>query len=103
MGDPTIVEEIEALRRRGYGADFSVTDDGHLRCDTCGHTVPAGDAVVESTARFEGTSNPDDEAIVFGLRCGACGVRGVLVTAYGPTATEAEASVVTALSPRRAT
>jgi hypothetical protein len=54
--------------------------------------------VIESTARFEGASNPDDQAVVFGLHCDGCGVRGVLVTAYGPTATAEEAAVITALS-----
>ena len=98
MADPSVVEEIEALRSRGYTADFSVTADGQLRCDTCGQTHHPTDAVIESTARFEGASNPDDQAVVFGLHFSGCDVRGVLVTAYGPTATAAEAAVVTALS-----
>jgi len=100
MADPTVVEEIEALRARGYTADFSVTADGQLRCDTCGHTHRPSDAEIESTARFEGASNPDDQAVVYGLRCDACGLRGVLVTAYGPTASAEEAAVLTALSSR---
>jgi hypothetical protein len=91
MGDPNVVEEMEALRTRGYVADFSVTWGGQLRCGTC-------DPTLQPTARFEGASNPDDQAIVFGLRCDGCGVRGVLVAAYGPTATAEEAAVVTALS-----
>jgi hypothetical protein len=94
----SVVEEIASLRARGYTADFSVTHDGELRCNTCGHTFRSADAVVESTARFEGASNPDDEAIVFGLRCGGCGLRGVLVTAYGPSASPEETAVITALS-----
>lgn len=98
MGDPNVVEEMEALRTRGYVADFSVTSGGQLRCDTCDPTLQPTAAVIESTARFEGASNPDDQAIVFGLRCDGCGVRGVLVAAYGPTATAEEAAVVTALS-----
>ena len=98
MADPTVMEEIEALRARGYTADFSVTADGQLRCDTCGHTHRPSDAEIESTARFEGASNPDDQAVVFGLRCDACGLRGVLVTAYGPTASAEEAAVLTALA-----
>lgn len=98
MSDPTVVDEIEALRARGYTADFSVTPDGELRCNSCGRTHAPGVAVVESTARFEGSSDPDDEAVVFGLRCETCGSRGVLVAAYGPTATAEEAEVVTALS-----
>ena len=102
VSDPTVVEEIESLRTRGYTADFSVTSDGRLRCDTCSHTHDPSDAAIESTARFEGASNPDDQAGVYGLRCDACRVRGVLVAAYGPTATAEEAAVVTALSPPRA-
>jgi hypothetical protein len=96
----SVVEEIAALRARGYTADFSVTPDGLLRCVSCGHTHAPSNAVIESTARFEGASNPDDQAVVYGLRCDACGVRGVLVAAYGPTATAEEAAVVTALTPR---
>jgi hypothetical protein len=98
MNAPTVVEEIANLRDRGYVADFSVTRDGELRCGPCHHTFQASDAVIESTARFEGASNPDDQAVVFGLHCGDCGVRGVLVMAYGPTASAEEADVITALS-----
>lgn len=96
----SVVEEIAALRAQGYTADFGVTRDGQLRCNTCGQIHRPSDAVVESTARFEGASNPDDQAIVFGLRCGDCGLRGVLVTAYGPTASAEETAVITALSSR---
>lgn len=98
MSDPpTVVEEIAALRDRGYVADFRFTAAGQLRCDTCGHVVDPSGAVIECTARFEGASNPDDQAIVFGIHCTGCGARGVLVTAYGPTASAAEAAVVTGL------
>jgi hypothetical protein len=95
---PTVVAEIDALRARGYVADFSVASDGRLRCDTCRGTHAPSEAVVESTARFEGTSNPDDQAVVFGLRCDACAVSGVLVAAYGPTASREEGMVITGLS-----
>jgi hypothetical protein len=99
MSLPTVVDEIGALRQRGYTADFSVTVLGQLRCDTCDHTLRIGVEVIESTARFEGVSNPDDQAVVFGLRCERCATRGILVSAYGPTATAEEAAVLFALSP----
>jgi hypothetical protein len=98
MTYPSLVAAIESLRAQGYDADFSVTAEGELRCGPCHHTVPPSDAVVESTTRFEGASNPDDQAILFGVRCGECGVSGVLVTAYGPTASAEEAAVLIALS-----
>lgn len=98
MSAPGLVAAIGSLRSQGYDADFSVTADGQLHCHPCGHTISPSAAVVESTARFEGPSNPDDQAVLFGLRCDACDVRGILVTAYGPTATAEEATVLTALS-----
>lgn len=101
MSWPTVVEEISVLRERGYTADFRVTRDAQLLCDTCGHTHEPEHVAIETTARFEGASNPDDQSIVFGLRCEVCGVRGVLVSAYGPTASAEEAAVVTALPPPR--
>ena len=38
------------------------------------------------TFRFEGEADPGDEMIVWGIECPACGVRGVVVSAYGPDA-----------------
>lgn len=99
MGDPpSVVEELLTLRARGYVVDFSVSPQGQLRCHDCDCTFAPSSAVIESTARFEGASNPDDQAVVFGLRCDECGGRGVLVAAYGPTATAEEAAVLTELS-----
>jgi hypothetical protein len=99
-GETTVSEAIAALRSRGFTADFAVTPDGQLRCGTCGHTHAPRDATIIEALRFEGASDPDDQAIVFGLTCQACGVRGVLVAAYGPAASAEEAAVVTALVPR---
>jgi hypothetical protein len=100
MSAPSMVEEIALLRSRGYVADFSATADGQLRCVSCGHTHAPSGAAIESLTRFEGASNPDDQAVLFGLRCDGCGVRGVFVAAYGPTTTAEEAAVITALTPR---
>ncbi|MGC1513560.1 MAG: hypothetical protein WA797_11660 [Acidimicrobiales bacterium] len=36
--------------------------------------------------RFEGDSDPGDEAIVLGIECPACNRRGIIVSAYGPDA-----------------
>ena len=101
MTESTEVDAIAALRGRGFDADFSVTADGRLRCSVCGHEHAPEEAVIEATYRFEGASDPDDEATVFGLRCQRCGVAGVLVVAYGPMASAEEAAVVTALGQSR--
>ena len=94
MPEITVVEQIAALRAEGYDTDLSISPDGQLRCGNCGHLHRPGDVVIERTTRFEGESNPDDEAVVFGLRCRVCSARGVLVAAYGPTASAEEAEVI---------
>jgi len=96
----TLVDAIAALRGDGFDHDFSVAADAFLLCSECGGTHPATEALIEATSRFEGESDPGDEAVLFGLRCLHCGVLGVLVAAYGPAATAEEADVVTALSHR---
>ncbi|MBA2609181.1 MAG: hypothetical protein H0U92_09605 [Actinobacteria bacterium] len=95
--ETTVSEAIDALRVKGYDADFSVSEEGLLRCGQCGHLHAPEDAVVNVTYRFEGASDPDDEAVILGLTCGACGSRGVLVAAYGPSASPEDAAVVAAL------
>lgn len=56
--------------------------------------------MIDATVRVEGVSDPDDEAAVFGVTCLHGGARGVLVAAYGPTASADEATVLTALRNR---
>ena len=98
--DVSVPATIDHLRRQGFSVDFAVTPDGCLQCGECGHVHSPREAQIVETFRFEGPSNPDDQAIVYGLVCEKCGVRGVLVAAYGPSATAEEAAVVTALVPR---
>jgi hypothetical protein len=42
--------------------------------------------LVERVYRFEGPSDPADEAIVLGVCCPKCGARGIIVSAFGPDA-----------------
>lgn len=98
--EPGLVDALGALRDFGYVEDFSVSGTV-LRCSRCGKSHAPRDAQIVDMIRFEGTSDPDDEAIVFALVCLHCGARGVLITAYGPTASIEEATVITALTDAR--
>jgi hypothetical protein len=87
-GEPmpdTVTDALDILAAEGFTGDFRVVD-GKVLCGTCVQHQPADSVVVERFYRFEGMSNPDDESIVFGLRCPECGARGTLVSAFGPTA-----------------
>lgn len=81
----TVTEALKILAADDYTGAFDVRG-GRVRCHACGDLHEANGAVVERIYRFEGMSDPDDEEIVFGLRCPVCGARGTLVSAYGPNA-----------------
>lgn len=97
----TVTEAVDLLRSQGYGADLYARADG-IRCGACGRDHNPASAEIHVVHRFEGTSDPDDEAIVLGLVCPACGTLGTLVAAYGPTADPDVADVVAQLEDRRA-
>lgn len=92
----TVTEAMELLAAEGYTASFDMVD-GDLRCLPCGHRHPAEGALVERFVRFEGESDPDDEAIVLGLRCPTCGARGIMVSGYGPSADPNELDILKVL------
>jgi hypothetical protein len=81
----TVTEAVRALEALGYTDDLLVEVDG-IRCTACGaHHQPEA-LTITHTFRFEGPSDPGDEAIVFGISCPACNINAVVVSAYGPDA-----------------
>jgi len=73
MTPETVLEAVRLLEREGYSANTTVHEDGTLMCGACRETHPIDGALVDQVFRFEGMSDPDDEAIVLGMRCPACG------------------------------
>jgi hypothetical protein len=104
MTDPSVeeslVDVVARFRAAGFVADFSAAD-GRLRCGRCGGTHEPEGAEIIDVARFEGQSDPDDEAVVFALRCSHCGTMGTLVAAYGPAASSDESDVLARLGDAR--
>ena len=98
--EPTMLDTINAWRAAGYGADFMIVGNV-LRCRLCNDTHDPRAAEILDVARFEGESDPDDEAAAYALKCIHCGTLGILVTAYGPSASAEEADVVVALEDAR--
>ena len=100
----TLVDIINRWKSEGFGGDFQVQTAETvvvLRCRACNDVHEPGQAEILHVARFEGASDPDDEAVAFALRCVHCGTRGILVAAYGPNATAEEADAILALQDGR--
>ena len=82
----TVTDAVALLRAAGYTDDGVDVTGRSVDCRACGTSHPLEQAQVERVYRFEGPSDPADEAIVLGVRCGACGARGIIVSAFGPDA-----------------
>ena len=90
---------LAALAEAGFGADFRV-DGGGISGPPDVHRAPPQEFLVMGEYRFEGMSDPDDEALVIALVHEPTGIRGTIDVAYGPDASIEEAEVLTHL-PRR--
>jgi hypothetical protein len=96
----TLSDAIDRLRARGYELDLYAAADGRLRCGTCNREFEPATFSIEETVRFEGESDPEDEAILFAI-AGPEDHRGLYSAPYGTAATPEDMEVTQALSPRR--
>lgn len=92
----TEVPQLDALRDEGFVADFELKGD-ELVVVGQGPVDPRR-LHIDRQYRFEGASDPDYESLVLGLHDPETGVRGVLISAYGPAASQAEADVLSILA-----
>jgi hypothetical protein len=75
----TITEAIEQLHKQGYTLDFNL-QKGKLIAD--GAEYAALDFEIADLYRYEGASDPADEANVYAL-VSRSGLKGLLVSGYG--------------------
>ena len=78
----TVSAAINGLKIRGYTKDFNLEEN----CLVCHEDKyhPEDFEIVE-VYRFEGDSDPADEAVVYGIES-KDGLKGILVNGYGPSA-----------------
>jgi hypothetical protein len=81
----TVADAVRLLEDDGYVGEFSLDADA-VHCGSCSQVCEPTRVTISRTYRFEGNTDPADEAIVLGLECPDCGVKGILVSAYGPDA-----------------
>ena len=93
----TVTEAVQFLASRGYVDDYRLCDAG-IAVDDMQETHPIKSAIVDFTFRFEGPSDPGDQAIVLGVSCTGWGRKGIVVSAYGPDADPEEAALLVALT-----
>src|ERR1700753_2034622 len=89
----TITEAIDQLRKQGFTLDFNLKENQLLIGE---QTYPADEFEIVDLYRYEGPSDPGDEATVYALASPA-GVKGILVSGYGASADEAAAETLNRL------
>lgn len=72
---------IPTLREKGYINDFELSKEGMLSKQTKEVFQPE-ELTIERVYRFEGNSNPDDMAVLYGVTS-AGGTKGIIIDAYG--------------------
>ena len=90
----TITEAVRELKQRGYTKDFNLKEN----CIVCNdEKFHAEDFEIVEVYRFEGETDPADEAVVYAITSNK-GDRGVLVSGYGISADEMGAEMARKLS-----
>lgn len=74
-----VLVALQNLKEEGYTVDFNL-DENCLIC--AGTPYYVDDFEIEQVYRYEGESNPSDEATVYGI-ASKDGLKGILVTSYG--------------------
>lgn len=78
----TVSGAVNGLKQRGYSVDFNL-EENCLVCE--GAKYNAEDFEITEVYRFEGNTDPADEAVVYAVE-GNKGHKGVLVSGYGASA-----------------
>jgi len=86
----TVSKAIEALRAQGYTTDFNIEEN----CIVCNNgKFGASDFEIADVYRYEGNSDPADEAAVYAIKSSG-GIKGILVTGYGASADPASTEIL---------
>ncbi|MHA4807184.1 hypothetical protein ACX0G9_03720 [Flavitalea flava] len=94
----TVVEAIQGLKQRGYTIDFNLEAD-RISCPVTPVSLRPDEFEITEVYRFEGNSDPADEAIVYAIES-VNGQKGVLVNGFGISAEEVGEEMVDKLKIR---
>lgn len=95
----TVTSAINTLRKEGFTNDFTLFED-HIACGEI--ILKAEDLKIKVLYRYEGNSDPADEATVYGLESGS-GLKGILVLGDEINSDVASSQLLRKLHQRQAT
>lgn len=78
----TLSQKMNELREEGYTEDFNLQQNC-IECRNGDFKVFTDEFKVDKYFRFEGESNPSDNAILYAISSDKHNLKGVLVNGYG--------------------
>lgn len=96
----TLSEVTNLLKERGYTAEFNLKPN-HLECVGDDLKIFPGEFIVDKHYRFEGISDPGDEAIVFAISSVKNNLKGVLIDGYGISSEGISSEMIKALDEKK--
>ena len=96
----TVIAALNGLKKRGYTTDFNLAFD-KLVCNETKVCLDPDEFEITEVYRFEGETNPSDEAVVYAVESKSKGMNGVLVNAYGVYADPVSDAMIKKLSMHR--
>ncbi|SFP94626.1 phosphoribosylpyrophosphate synthetase [Hymenobacter arizonensis] len=93
---PTLLETLAHLKKEGYTEDFNL--HGAYRASQRSAIQLAPDEfVVDQHFRFEGPTDPADEAVVYAISSAKFKLKGTLVNGYGVYSDQAADRIIRAI------
>ncbi|MFD2787198.1 phosphoribosylpyrophosphate synthetase [Hymenobacter rubripertinctus] len=85
---PTLSQTLAQLKKAGYTEDFNLHGD-YLAGQRSAIRLAPSEFVVDQHFRFEGPSDPADEAVLYAISSARFNLKGTLVNGYGTSSDEA--------------
>ena len=92
-----VAEAVDLLTAQGYADTFRAERCGLRAAALAGCCHRPEDVRIEHAFRFEGDSTPDEQTIVFALRCAPHGNAGTYVLPHGPETPAPDADAMSRL------
>lgn len=78
----TLSQVMNTLSKRGIQREFRMDDSGEMKFENSEKTYKPADLTILKTYRFEGESDPDDNAVLYLLK-DTTGNIGMIIDSYG--------------------
>lgn len=93
----TVSNALNRLKARGYTKDFNIAFD-KLICSETKECLNPHEFEITEVYRFEGESNPSDEAVVYAVESKDGKMKGAIVNAYGTYADDTSDEMIKKLT-----